>query len=254
MIDDLFLDPQLKYWVLLPISIVMVIVGLVRSNVTGLLAPDVKLDNYKLSREKHFLKRATSFKNGNSVLTPEEFESRQEYYVNVLKTTEYFANKNIANEEAANPLTDPMANEALMNMAKGNIMNYIPQTVIMAWVNYFFAGFVIMKLPFPITDSFKTMLQAGVVTPNLNTRYVSSISWYFINFLGLKPVYSLIMNDSNAVNELLQSQSQQQMPNLGAPGGPKVDKIFFAESENIQILNHDSIFDGIVDRIIEAES
>ena len=31
---DLLLDPQLKYWVLLPISVAMVLVGLLRSNAT----------------------------------------------------------------------------------------------------------------------------------------------------------------------------------------------------------------------------
>ena len=122
---------------------------------------------------------------------------------------------------AANGAEDPMAalnpgsNEALMQMAKGNLMSYIPQTVIMAWVNYFFAGFVVMKLPFPLTDGFKNMLQSGVNTPDLNVRYVSSISWYFVNLFGLKPIYSLLMGSDEAA-ELMQQQGQQQpqMPNL----------------------------------------
>lgn len=198
------------------------------------------------------MKRTSSFRAGNAVLTEQEFFMRQEYFISKLKTTDFFANKNIANEQPPNPLTDPSTNEAMMNMAKGNIMNYIPQTLIMAWVNYFFAGFVIMKLPFPITDSFKGMLQTGIATPDLNGRYVSSISWYFVNLLGLRPVYSLIMNDSNAADELV-NQQQQQMPTLGGPGGPKIDKVFAAEAENIQVLSHDSIFNGIVDRILELE-
>lgn len=179
---------------------------------------------------------------------------RQGYFTTTLKTDEFYATKPNDNDTPVNPLTDPNANEALMNMAKGNIMNYIPQTLIMAWVNYFFAGFIIMKLPFPITDSFKSMLQTGVFTPDLNVRYVSSISWYFVNLLGLKPVYSIIMNDSNAANELvMQQQNQQQLPNLGAPGGPKTDKVFQNEADNIHILTHELIYDGIVDRILEAE-
>lgn len=131
-------------------------------------------------------------------------------------------------------------------------MNYIPQTLIMGWVNYFFAGFVIMKLPFPLTDGFKSMLQNGVATPDLNVRYVSAISWYFVNLLGLRPVYSLIMDDSSAAEQLIQQQQQQPLPNIGGPGGPKVDKVFSAEAENIQILSHELVFDGIVERVLAA--
>lgn len=138
-----------------------------------------------------------------------------------------------------------------MAMAKGNLMNYIPQTIIMGWVNYFFAGFVIMKLPFPLTDGFKAMLQNGVATPDLNARYVSAISWYFVTLLGLRPVYSLITGDTTAADQLIQQQ-QQQLPNIGGPGGPKAEKVFAAEAENIQILSHESVFEGIVDRVLAA--
>lgn len=50
---DLLLDPQLKYWVLLPISVAMVLVGLLRSNITYLLQPQPKLENYKNVRERY---------------------------------------------------------------------------------------------------------------------------------------------------------------------------------------------------------
>ena len=84
-----------------------------------------------------------------------------------------------------------------------------------------------MKLPFPLTDGFKSMLQNGVMTPDLNVRYVSAISWYFVNLFGLKPIYSLLMGSSEA-EELMQQQAQQtqqqQMPNLSGPGAPKAEK------------------------------
>lgn len=156
-------------------------------------------------------------------------------------------------EDALSALTDPGNSDAIMNMFKGNLMNYLPQTLIMGFVNYFFAGFVVMKLPFPLTDGFKSMLQNGIETPDLNVRYVSSISWYFVNLFGLKPVYSLLMGKA-AADELISSQQQQQqqnLPFLGGPGGPKADKMFKNEAESIQILNHQLIFDGIVDRLLE---
>lgn len=43
-------------------------------------------------------------------------------------------------------MTDPAAMEGMMGMMKGNMAMMIPQTVIMSWINAFFAGFVISKL------------------------------------------------------------------------------------------------------------
>ena len=46
---------------------------------------------------------------------------------------------------AANPMTDPAAMEGMMGMMKGNMAMMIPQTLIMSWINAFFAGFVISE-------------------------------------------------------------------------------------------------------------
>lgn len=184
------------------------------------------------------------------MLTADEFESRTNYYLEKLNSTEFFAKIEDPNKPT-NPFGDQNTNDALMNMAKGNLMSFVPQTLIMAWVNYFFAGSVVMKLPFPLTEGFKSMLQNGVNTPDLNVRYVSAISWYFVNLLGLRPVYSLLMDDPASAQELVDQQNQQQMmPNMGAPGAPKAAKVFEAEAENIQILKHESIFQGIAQRVL----
>lgn len=53
MIDDLLLDPLLKWWMLLPISLAMVLVGLLRSNVTFLISPKPKLEYFRNAREKY---------------------------------------------------------------------------------------------------------------------------------------------------------------------------------------------------------
>lgn len=42
-------------------------------------------------------------------------------------------------------MTDPAAMEGMMGMMKGNMAMMIPQTLIMGWINAFFAGFVISK-------------------------------------------------------------------------------------------------------------
>ena len=55
---------------------------------------------------------------------------------------------------AANPMTDPSAMEGMVGMMKGNMMMMIPQTLIMSWINAFFAGFVICKLPSALAPMF----------------------------------------------------------------------------------------------------
>ncbi len=58
-------------------------------------------------------------------------------------------------------------------------------------------GIPTVKLPFPLTPQFKSMLQSGVGTHDLDARWVSSLSWYFLTFFGLQPVYNFILGSNN---------------------------------------------------------
>ena len=54
-----------------------------------------------------------------------------------------------------------------------------------------------VKLPFPLTIRFKSMLQSGVATRDLDVRWVSSLSWYFLNLFGLQSVFIFLLGDEN---------------------------------------------------------
>jgi hypothetical protein len=41
------------------------------------------------------------------------------------------------------------------------------------------------------------MLQRGIDTPDMDVRWVSSLSWYFLNFFGLNGLYRLILGGDN---------------------------------------------------------
>lgn len=43
------------------------------------------------------------------------------------------------------------------------------------------------------------MLQSGVGTRDLDVRWVSSLSWYFLTLFGLQPVYNFILGSNNGM-------------------------------------------------------
>lgn len=164
--------------------------------------------------------------------------------------------------------------DTMMSHFKTQTVVMIPQMVIMGWVNFFFSGFVaselsffpplaglvlmgsfscIVKLPFPLTLGFKPMMQRGISTPDMDTRWVSSLSWYFLNFFGLNGVYRLLLGNEGAcllLNLQIWSlnvaadtgvdwqQMASGMPNFGnsaAPGVPQdYNKLFKQEKENLE--------------------
>jgi hypothetical protein len=59
-----------------------------------------------------------------------------------------------------------------------------------------------VKLPFPLTIKFKSMLQAGVMTKDMDPRWMSSISWYFLCIFGLQPVFNFLLGSDNGMHDL----------------------------------------------------
>ena len=80
--------------------------------------------------------------------------------------------------EAAAPAQDPMA---MMGALKQQMLIIVPQMASMGWESN---GFVVGELPFSLAQRFKVMLQRGILVKSLDSSYVSSLSWYFLNMLG----------------------------------------------------------------------
>ena len=72
----------------------------------------------------------------------------------------------------ADPMGNPDQLEGTMDMMKKNMMQIVPQTLIMSWVSFFFSGFVLTKLPFPLTLRFKSMMQSGIDTRDMDVTWV----------------------------------------------------------------------------------
>ncbi|KAL8943964.1 MAG: hypothetical protein Q9211_000782 [Gyalolechia sp. 1 TL-2023] len=259
----------------------MILTGVLRHYATVLLASTPKKQDLPTIREQRSLIRGINLRNNAYAITPSAFAARKNYMINAYKEGTFLKNPESKGKPAGNPMTDPAAMEGMMGMMKGNMAMMVPQTLIMGWINAFFAGYVIsvrdveglltvfrmrvttvvrytntnqellVKLPFPLTLRFKSMLQSGVATRDLDVRWVSSLSWYFLNLFGLQSVFIFILGNENAANQMAQQMSQMN-PGAGAgmfQPGQDADKVFQNEAENLEVLEHKYILKGIERRI-----
>lgn len=254
IVPDLLIDPNIKYWVLLPISFVMVAVGILRQYIMVLLSPAVKAQPLNKIREAEYIKKSQLLKQNYENISKEGFQAKVSYLIENLSSGKFLAEEEDKDgakkgDEVENPL-EGASGEALMGMMKNQFGGFIIQSAIMGWVNFFFAGFVVMKLPFPLTLKFKQMLQSGVMTSDLDVRWVSSVSWYFIATLGLNSVYNILINNATLGSQLM--QQQQQMVPQQLPGGPKMDKMMEAEANDLKILQFsNSVLDDVELRVLQ---
>ncbi|KAF2707730.1 transmembrane protein [Pleomassaria siparia CBS 279.74] len=249
IVQTIHRDPALFWWILLPITVVMVLTGILRHYAMILLQTAPKKQALPQIRQQRSLVRGINLRTHAKVLPPASFQARKAYMVSAYQEGKFLADPESRGKPRPNPMSDPAAMEGMMGMMKGNMAMMVPQTLIMGWINAFFSGFVIMKLPFPLTPQFKSMLQSGVGTRDLDVRWVSSLSWYFLTLFGLQPVYNFILGSNNSA-----TQSTQQMaanPGAGLMGPEQdPDKLFLSESENLEVLEYKWVLEGIEDRLV----
>ena len=157
----------------------------------------IEINQQYMLRRRSLMRSAVLRQNGK-VLTGISFSKRKQYLIDSFKNGKY--NKQPIPKEGEqhmppNPLSDPEQMDNMMEGLKKQMVMFIPQTIIMGWINSFFSGFLLIKLPFPLTRGFKSMLQRGILTPDMPASYVSSISWYFLNLFGLNIVFRLLLGD-----------------------------------------------------------
>lgn len=267
----MLLDPEIRDWVLFPIMAVMFLIGMLRHYLTLIFnqptnskSSSVKAAR-KAIREQQALQRTIRLRHNANHIPSAAFEARRDYLSAEIEAGKFLKQQSSVNQPglsdlftnaANNPdqppqlppqLQDPEQYEVMMDGMKKNMLMLVPQMLIMGWITAFFSGFVVIKLPMPLTVRFKSMLQTGIVAADMDVSWVSSLSWYFVNLFGLKGVFSLLLGqDNQSATAMMTPASQMQQ----TPQAPDMAKVFQSERDSLSLVKHSCILNGIEDRTI----
>jgi hypothetical protein len=201
--EHLLLDPAIRDWVVIPMVILLVLVALGRNYVSQLIksTPDITENDLDELRFKQTLQQAQRLRMNGRFISDTAFNMRKAYLIR--KETGVLREKVPG---AGNPMSNPMA---MMDMMKGQMVFMLPNFAMMAFVGYFFSGFVCLKIPFPLpSNHFKLMMQRGVDLSSLDVSYVSSLSWYFLVTFGLNGIMRLLLGSESEFDDAKMMQMQ----------------------------------------------
>jgi hypothetical protein len=227
---ELQLDPAIRIWVFLPIVLITFLFGIIRHYVSVLISSPKKVDLAQVT-DSQLLIRARMLRENGRYLCKQSFLMRKNYMnheeTGMLKR----------GTQRATPPPNPMMDPSMMTeMLKGNLTSMVPMVVVGGWINWHFSGFVTTKVPFPLTLRFKGMLQRGIELQSLDASWVSSASWYFLNVFGLRSIYSLVLGENNAADQVRAMQESMSMQAGGMP--PDSKAAFKAEWEALEVTEH----------------
>jgi len=122
----------------------------------------------------------------------------------------------------------------MTDMMKRNVTGMLPQILMWNFVSFFFTGFVMGRVPFPLSQRFRGMLQRGIDLGTLDVSYISSLSYYVLMWSGLRGLRSLIFRGQDTVDPT-DMMAQQMHMGLGMEPGKAIQ----TQAQNLELTRHD---------------
>ncbi|CAD52722.1 ER membrane protein complex subunit 3 [Plasmodium falciparum NF54] len=247
--DALILDEQIRIYALLPIFVIVVLVCIIKSNLAQMIHPGPKTDMEKLS-QNNYLSRFDLLKSNNGLLSPLAFISRKLFYNK--PEVGYFNDL----PEQANPFDALLKQDPsdLFGMMKNQIPFLVLQLGLGFLINLFFSGYLVAKIPFPLTYKFKSTLQMGMDIELLDMKFVSSLSWYFLVMFGSSGLISIIdyfvlqdkdRSQNNAMDNLMATHNPLAKPPGNMNNIPDLRKFFNKKKEELDNVKYEFLLENI---------
>jgi hypothetical protein len=142
--------------------------------------------------------KAKRFQGNASILPATSFLNRKTMFCKPEQALLRYDEQPQDNDPMAMMQNNPMANpDNMMGMLKGNLFSAVLFPLQYAAISYFFSGMIIGKVSFPLTQQFREMLQKGIDVHSIDVKYISSLSLYFLSFMGIDKFFSIFSTDES---------------------------------------------------------
>ena len=253
------LDSSLRNYIFISLTIITVCVSLLMKYLNTLFNKGKKpelhsetktLEDFSFEQEmksrdsdlriQNAISRANLLKDNFMFISEKGFKKRQAFF------NEYFS------REFEDKQADFMNPNMMTDMLTRNISNAIYYISLFVVGGYFFSGYIILKLPFGLTRTFKSMMQQGLSLPDFDPSYVSAISWCLILVFGINPILQFFDGgeDFSMFNEQKQLMTQPMNFMANPMGGKNYERILKPEKESLNIISNFSLLDDAVDSVI----
>lgn len=222
MTSTILLDPDIRNWVLFPIFIIVLLVGVLRHYVS-ILMQNPKNESLSDKCNSNITQSASILLQEKNALPTSSFLSRAQLMID--KTL-----KKVPEKRDVGDVFDPSVTTGMM---KGQLMMMANNIGLMMLISSFFSGFVVAQLPFSIPLRLKDMMQRGINIDDLECSYVTSISFYFLVLSGVNGLLNLLLGADEEVKAVV-SNSMVEMQNVNFTQPPDLAKVWAQQTKDLK--------------------
>ena len=194
----ILIDPQIRNWVFFPILAIVVLFAYIRTLVKELTkqnAPTrqkiVSKKDQEFNQIKQVALRVGIFSRNKDIISRESFDSRINAFLEQDGMLKYRGPDKLSQEELLRQ--NPMMQQGMISgMLKQNLVMMVVFPLQYFIIQHLFSGLIIGKIAFPLSQSFKQVLQKGINVSNLSVQYISGISLYFLSFVGVSKLIFIL--------------------------------------------------------------
>ena len=255
MIDTLHLDPKIRDWVLIPIIFAVLATSVLRSNLTRILGASTPKPDIEEIAKGAVLARLKALKQNGALLTEKAFEARKAIFNRKDTGLLYqIPLQKRAMEQMLAQHQDPSAATGMLT----NQISYIAlHGTLGYWISHMFSGFLVAKMPFPLTFKIKSMFQRGIEVAALDSSYVSSLSFYFFVMMCSSGLLSVLgrlvgagVSDASSSEQLTMMATGGMMSQQPTMSSPDIKKLYETERENLEIQVHEYSLKDVEEKLL----